>query len=405
MDMTRREFLKKSGLTLLVLGMSGSLGYWGWRHVFGEADTGNNILVVVQLSGGNDGLNTVIPYGIGTYYDKRPTLGIAQKEVLPLHNQIGLHPSLTGLKDLYGRGKLAIIQGVGYPNPNRSHFRSMEIWQTAVPDKTNVTTGWLGRYLDVTQRQTVNPLLGLSVGSPSKIFLAQKSDVPAIDNVAQFRFLVKGAAAERERRLDVLRKMYSGGDGMLRMVGEKGITALQASEKVQATVKPSSATDAYPKKSKFAENLRLIADLIGAGLGTKTYFTQLGGFDDHSREKEQHAALLKELDSCLHAFYQDLEKRGAVDRVAVLVYSEFGRRVQENASGGTDHGTAGPVFVLGGKVKGGLYGEMPSLASLDNGDLKYTVDFRSVYATLLDRWLNAPSQEILGGTFETLRFV
>lgn len=407
MDLTRRDFIKKGGLAFLVLGIAGPLGAWNWQEVIGsEGDPGGQILVVVQLSGGNDGLNTVIPYGEGVYYDNRPTLGIRQKDVLPLNGQLGLHPSLTGLKSLFDKGKLAIINGVGYPNPNRSHFRSMDIWQTAAPDK-NVPTGWLGRYLDLTQDRNANPLKALSVGSSSKIFLAQKSDAPAIANAASFTMMIEGAQAERERRMNAIQQMYKQAEGPFQLAGVRGITALDAADKIHKIVQDQQklAEQGYPKNSRFAEQLQLIGKLIGAGTGTKAYFTQLGGFDDHAREQEQHARLLKEMDGSLSAFFADLDKRGLANRTAVLIYSEFGRRLKENASGGTDHGTAAPVFVLGGSVKGGLYGQLPSLTTLDNGDLKYAVDFRSVYATMLDRCLQVPSKEILGGTFENMNFI
>lgn len=407
MNITRRDFLVKGGMVLLVAGVAGPLGLWEWNRVQqGRASVNRPILVVVQMSGGNDGLNTVIPYGIGTYYDNRPNLAIGQKEVLQLDRSLGFHPSLTGLKQLYDKGKLAIVNGVGYPNPNRSHFRSMEIWQTAVPDQY-ADTGWLGRYLDVTQTTDQNLLAGLTVGSPSKIFMAKRVDVPVVENVAKFRLMVHGVQEEQKRRLEIFKNMYGTADiPSLKTVEEKGIHALDASELLQSKTKDVKRDFKYPAQSQFATHLELIAELIGSGVDTSTYFTQIGGFDDHAREKEAHAKLLSEFDKGISAFYADLEKRGLADQVVVLMYSEFGRRVKENASGGTDHGTAGPIMVLGGHVKGGLYGELPSLSNLDeNGNLKYKVDFRSVYSTLLDRWMHAPAKDIIGGGFERLQFL
>ncbi|MBL0386395.1 DUF1501 domain-containing protein [Tumebacillus sp. ITR2] len=410
MSITRRDFVVKGGLGLLALGLTGPLGLLEWdKHIaqIASAATPDNILVVVQLSGGNDGLNTVIPHAQGVYYDNRPSLAIEQKNALHLDKNFGLHPSLTNLKKIYDGGKLAILNGVGYPNPNRSHFRSMEIWQTAVPDKLDVQTGWLGRYLDLTTTSDKNPVAALTVGAGSKVFLAKKNDAPMITYPDMFKLVVrKASVTDKQRRLEAFTNMYTKTpDPLLSLVTAKGKTAIKASDKIQSAPRLTTSSSGYPAGSAFGNHLELIAQFIGAGLPTRTYFTMLDGFDDHSNEKDEHALALKEFDNALGAFYDDLVKRGVANRVTVLVYSEFGRRVKENASNGTDHGTAGPVFVLGQGVKGGLYGQMPSLTQLDSGDLKYTVDFRSVYSTLLDKWLNAPSKDVLGSSFETLKFL
>lgn len=407
MDLTRRDFLIKGSAALFIASIAGPLGLWEWNQVQrGRASVNRPILVVVQMSGGNDGLNTVIPYANGVYYDSRPSLAIGQDEVLRIDSALGLHPSLNGLKQLYDRGKLAIVNGVGYPNPNRSHFRSMEIWQTAVPDK-NADTGWLGRYLDATQSGTGNLVAGLTVGTPAKIFLSKQIDAPVIESVANFRLKVRGAREEQRRRLEAFRQMYGTAEiPALQVVAEKGMHALQASELIETHASEPKPGVKYPASSKFADHLQLIAELMGSGLATSVYFTQIGGFDDHAREKADHARLLQEFDQGISAFYADLENRGLADRAVVLMYSEFGRRLKENASGGTDHGTAGPVFVLGEKVKGGMYGEMPRLSDLDeNGNLKYRLDFRSLYSTVLEDWMRAPAQEIVGGNFERLPLI
>ncbi|TCP55371.1 uncharacterized protein (DUF1501 family) [Tumebacillus sp. BK434] len=410
--MDRREFLKKSGTALLLLAMAGPAGWYSWEQLqrdevpaLSPPAARDQFLVVVQLTGGNDGLNTVVPYGYGTYYDNRATLALKQREVLALNTTLGLHPSLKGLKKLYDRGRLAVINGVGYPKPSRSHFRSLEIWQTAAPERTDLTTGWLGRYLDLSQPAASHPLAAVTVGAPSKIFAAAKHEVPAIESVEAFQLmLTRFQEQERDLRLQALRGMYKAGDTLspLRLVQAKGATAITASDRVQTRLSLPHDSGLYMDKSPLAENLQLIARFIGAGIGSKAYFTQLGGFDDHAQEKGQHARLLQEVDAALSAFYQDLEQRRLAEKVTVVVYSEFGRRLRENASAGTDHGTAAPVFVLGGRVKGGLYGEMPSLTRLEDDNLRYTVDFRSVYATLLEGVLGAPSQDILGAPFEKL---
>lgn len=408
MNITRRDFVVKGGMGLLALGLAGPLGLLEWdQHFVASAAALDNILIVVQLSGGNDGLNTVVPYSTGAYYDNRPTLAVKQQDALHLDKNLGLHPSLTNLKKLYDSGKLAIINGVGYPNPNRSHFRSMEIWQTAAPDKLDVQTGWLGRYLDLTTSAAKNPVAAVSVGPGSKIFLAKNNDAPGITDLTTFQLILrKATATDRIRRQEAFASLYAKpADASLALPTGKGSTAIRSSSNIQALVKSAAPGTGYPENSAFGDHLELIAQLISAGLNTRTYFTMLDGFDDHSKEKDDHARVLKELDGALSAFYNDLVKRNVANRVTILVYSEFGRRVRENASAGTDHGTAGPVFVIGPKVKGGLYGQMPSLTQLDNGDLKYNVDFRSVYSTLLDNWLKASSKDVLGGSFENLKFL
>ncbi|PWK11341.1 DUF1501 domain-containing protein [Tumebacillus permanentifrigoris] len=407
MNITRRDFVVKGGMGLLALGLAGPLGLLDWDQHIASAAAQDNILVVIQLSGGNDGLNTVVPYSTGAYYDNRPTLAIAQKDALHLDNNLGLHPSLPNLKKLYDSGNLAIINGVGYPNPNRSHFRSMEIWQTAAPDKLDEQTGWLGRYLDLTTNAAKNPVAAVTVGPGSKIFLAKNNDAPGVTHLDTFKLILRKAkGADRLRRQDAFFKLYDKPtEPTLILPTAKGHTAIQSSNTIQSVVKSATAGTSYPENSAFGDNLELIAQLVSSGLGTRTYFSMLDGFDDHSHEKDEHARGLKELDSALSAFYNDLVQRNVANRVTILVYSEFGRRVKENASNGTDHGTAGPVFVIGPQVQGGLYGQLPSLTQLDSGDLKYQVDFRSVYSTLLDKWLKAPSKDVLGGSFENLKFL
>lgn len=404
MTMTRREFIKKGGMSLLLLSLAGPLGLLDYDQIAHAAGSGN-ALVVIQLTGGNDGLNTVIPYTNSAYYDNRPNLAVPPGSVLALGGQLGLHPRLTGLKALYDQGKLAIINGVGYPNPSHAHSRAKEIWQTGTLDST-VTTGWLGRYLDLKPPALSTPVRGLTVGRASKIFLSQNHHVPVIDSMNEFQLMLKATINERVQQMQAIRQMYAvaDGDSMLQLVRAKGTAALGTSDLLAAQLLNDMTDTGYPQ-SALAANLQLISRLVSTNLGISTYFTQLDGFDLHSGAQDEHARLLGELDSALCAFYADLTARNNADRVTVLIYSEFGRHIKEHA-GGTDHGTAGPVLVLGGSVKGGLYGAMPSLTQLDSlGDLMHTVDFRSVYATLLDKWLQAPSSTILGGSYPTLPFL
>ena len=363
---------------------------------------------MVQLGGGDDGLNLLVPYGDGAYYDLRPKLAIEQADVLPLNNQLGLHPSLKSFKQLFDGGKLALIQGVGYPNPNRSHFRSMDIWHTARPD-ANADQGWLGAFMSEIYKVGESPFQCVNMGnSIPKALLSPNAPAAAIQDTSTFQFLADRALptgkdpllktfgqvyAKPGRKLPTMDLVARNWDMTVR-----GVEALGASsEKYQ----PSTT---YPQ-TPFAKSLQQVASMIVADLGTRVFYVSMGGFDTHSNEKPTHATLLTQVADGLAAFQKDLEQLGKADGVTILGFSEFGRRVRENGSGGTDHGAAGPMFAIGTSVKGGLYGDAPSLTNLDQGDLRYTVDFRSVYATMLETWFGMPSQQILGGAFERLGFL
>lgn len=410
---SRREFIVSGVAFLATIGLGSSSWFrnpistfideWG-EH---RPDPKSTVLVVIQLSGGNDGINTLIPWGQGAYYDARPTLAIGQKEVLPLGNSVGLHPNLVQLHRLFEQGKLAVIQGVGYPKPDRSHFRSMEIWQTAVPEKI-VHSGWLARYAETSLAKDPYPLKLVTVGSgTSKAFLSESLQVPSIQSLDSFRlFDPKRSAPELNRLNQAFLDMYAPNRQaeQVRVTSAFGRGAYDSAQALLSLTGSYINKVQYPN-SAFARDLQLVAKLLAGGSRTRVFYVQLGGFDDHEKEKEQHAKLLKDLDDGVGAFYADLEQQGLADKVVSVAFSEFGRRVKENGSGGTDHGTAAPVLVWGGRVKGGLYGEYPSLTKLDNGDLYYSVDFRSVYGTLLDQWLGGDSKEVLGGNFEKLGFI
>jgi uncharacterized protein (DUF1501 family) len=421
MKMSRREFLLKGSALFAVLGVGGPLLFADRMKGLGQkpanpAEAGaalkaadSPVLVVVQLSGGNDGINTVIPYGQGAYYDARPTLSIAQKDVLGLSDSLGFHPSLSGLHGLYKQGKVAVVQGVGYPKPDHSHFRSMEIWQTAEPDKW-IRSGWLGRYVESSLAHEANPLKALQIGNDTnKAFNSDTAFTPVIQSLDTFQFLGaknKLGTLDKNRLVKAFTDMYDPAKQMtqVRVAARRGQEAYAAVEALRTLSGAYPGKTEYPNTS-FAKDLQLVARLLAGGSGTRVYYTQLGGFDDHANEKEQHARVLKEVDGAISAFYSDLTTLGMQDRVVTVVFSEFGRRVKENGSGGTDHGTAAPMLVIGGRVKGGLYGEYPSLTSLDNGDLKYNVDFRSVYYTLVEDWLKGDAQSVLGKTYEKIAFL
>jgi uncharacterized protein (DUF1501 family) len=408
MRMTRREFLIKSGVLIATISFGGTLLWKGTSLLSGDdQDKHTNALLVVQLSGGNDGINTVIPYGAGAYYDARPTLNYKQSQVLRLNNELGLHPQLKELHAQFTLGNLAIIQGVGYPNPNYSHFRSMEIWQTGEPDKW-IRSGWLARYVETSLRNNPNPLKAIHIGgNGSKTLYSDSLNVPIIQTLQSAPFMDPNSTNLNKKKLShAFLDMYGEQNNLdqLRVACQRGIDAYKSVEAIHSLTPGYQTKIEYPN-TNFAKGLKLVSQLLAGRSGTRVFNLQLGGFDDHSNEKDQHTKTLQQLDEGLGAFYKDLKVQGLHKRVVTLVFSEFGRRVKENNSGGTDHGTAAPVFVLGDKVKGGLYGAYPSLTKLTNGDLKYEVDFRSVYSTLLDKWLQGDGRSVLGQSFETMRFV
>jgi uncharacterized protein (DUF1501 family) len=372
-----------------------------------QATSDSPILVVIQLSGGNDGLNTIVPYGSDLYYKDRPTIGVPAKSVLPIDGTIGFNPNLANLKKLYDQGKVAILQGVGYPNPTRSHFQGTAIWETADP-ALQQTTGWLGRYLDAEFGSADNPLQAVALGAmmPQTLF-TQQAPVTSIENINSYRFLVQRANVKPI--LSAYQSMVAE-DGsedpshinLIRAAGrdaEQGVADLQqVSTKYTPTVK-------YPS-NPLATELQLVAQVISANLGTRVFHVSVGGFDDHVAEVNTHAHLLQYFGDSVAAFYQDMTNQGRADQVLIMTFSEFGRRVKENAGRGTDHGTAAPLFVVGGKVKGGLYGQDPILSTLDdNGDLIFNIDFRSVYSTVIDGWLGGNSAQVLGSSYEHVGFV
>jgi uncharacterized protein (DUF1501 family) len=389
------------------------------------------ILVVLQLAGGNDGLNTVVPFRDDAYRRNRSSLALPETGLLRLDDQTALTPSLEGLKKVWDEGHLAVVQGVGYPNPNRSHFRSTEIWQCATDADKVSKTGWLGRYFDNACAGAPNPTVGVSVSDQApQSFRAEKNPGIAMSSPEMYRW-VHGRDEALEEAFGELNspdgiEMMSGGSIGSLPGGKSGLaspaesplaflerTALEAqvsSDKVSEVAKKagSAGSAAYPAGNRLAQNLRLVSRMIAGGLPARVYYVSHGGFDTHNNqggERGTHQNLLRQLDAAVTAFVSDLKERKLFDQVALMTFSEFGRRVRENASGGTDHGTAAPLFVLGGRIKGGLHGKAPSLTDLDNGDLKFTTDFRAVYGSLLDTWLGTPPVKVLGREFPKLGLV
>jgi uncharacterized protein (DUF1501 family) len=370
-------------------------------------DARGRILVVLQLDGGNDGLNTVAPYADDDYRKHRPRLRLDARAVAKIDDHVGFHPALGGFAKLLESRQLAVVQSVGYPNPNRSHFESMAIWHTARADPKRDTPGWLARGLDTLTpvAGTDVPALQISGESLPQALTGSQRHVPSIGSLEQFRRrlgLPEGAGAGEQRAaLDALAAEERGKPGSLLQFVERSATLTYTSSARLETV-AATGSSGYPEGYGLARRLRLIGQLVKAGLTTSIYYTRLGGFDTHANQVGTHDGLLREIGASLTAFVKDMNDSGNGARVVVLVFSEFGRRLTENASAGTDHGTAAPVFLLGSAVKPGLHGPYPNLRELADGDPKFAIDFRRVYATLLDRWLGCPSEKVLGEKYEPL---
>jgi len=391
----------------------------------------STILVVLQMAGGNDGLNTVVPYANDDYYKARQKIAVPASSILKINDDIGLPQSLAGFKDLYDAGHLSIIQGVGYPNPNRSHFRSTEIWQTASDAEKVESYGWLGRYFD-NACAGADPTVGVSIGQQMpQAFNARTPTGVSLSNPQNYRFIsghrpANGEMSAEEKSFRELNQpaaddaaMENSGatigaiggpvahhGSVLDFLQRTALDAELSSDKILAITRRVENKAEYPT-TQLARSLKLVGQLIAGGLPTRVYYVSQGGYDTHTNQTGQHQRLLQELGDSVKAFVADLKAQGNLGRVLVMTFSEFGRRVTENANGGTDHGAAAPMFVLGDKVRAGLHGQYPSLAPVDlfNGDLKYNVDFRAVYAGLLDSWLKTNSEAILGRKFTALPLV
>jgi len=364
--------------------------------------TDDRVLVIVNLQGGNDGLNTLVPHGSQQYYRYRPTLGIPPSDVLHIDSAVGLNPQMTSLKAMYDAGNVAIVQGAGYPGPDHSHFRSTEIWQTAAPDKYE-STGWIGRYLDEAglPKDNLFKAVALSPVLP-ELMIARHTDVPAIAALHGYGLASDRSAMERAAFTSMVHDERVPFDSpYLATVATIEDHAQRGSEELPKLIAGYTTNASYPA-TPLGRSLALAAQIVGSRLGTRVIYVQHGSFDTHAAQKPTQDRLLKELSDALKAFYDDLAAHGNDKRTLTMTFSEFGRRVAENASRGTDHGEAAPMFLIGGGVKGGLYGKAPSLDNLDNGDVTYTVDFRSVYATIIEKWLGRPSAGVLPGAFPTL---
>ena len=361
---------------------------------------GNKVVVVIQFSGGNDGLNTVIPIRNDIYYKERPTLGITKENSVQLTDEVGLNPALISFKDLYNDGSLGILNNVGYPNPDRSHFRSMDIWQTASNSNEYSNTGWIGRYLDAqcnscdkpTQAVEIDDILSLALKGENNNGLAFKDPRKLYSSSNEKYF--KDIAADHnkgEETADYLYKTMS--------------ETLSSADYIFQQSKLHPTAETYPATG-LGKDLKTIASLIMSDINTKVYYVSLGSFDTHVNQQQQQKKLFTELNDAVQAFTKDLKKNNRFQDVLLMTFSEFGRRVSQNASGGTDHGTANNMFFISGGLKEkGVLNSLPTLTDLKEGDLKHTVNFKNVYATVLNKWLGADDAMILGTKKEYLNFV
>jgi uncharacterized protein (DUF1501 family) len=361
----------------------------------------DSILVVIELTGGNDGLNTVIPFKDPEYAKLRPTLKQPEAQIKKINDELGLHPQLTGLAELLQDNALCVVQGVGYPNPDQSHFRSMDIWQSASLEK-NLTEGWVGKALKGLKNPKGVPAFHVKSGDRAPLALeGAPARVPSINTLEEFQLQMAAASgADKKDQQAVIEGAAKGkGDGLLDVVKRTAENTYASSRRLQEIGKNYRPKVPYPN-TPLANRLKLAAQLIDADLGARVFYVSIEGFDTHSGQAPAHAALMGQLSGAMTAFFKDLSARGQRDRILMMTFSEFGRRAKENGSKGTDHGSAAPMLLVGGKVKPGPIGKHPSLTDIPMGNLQHHTDFRQVYAAVLDNWLGVSSKDVLGGTFK-----
>lgn len=357
----------------------------------------DRILVVVQLTGGNDGLNMVAPYADDLYQAARPTLRVRPEQALRLDDHLGFNPEMPGLKQLFDQGRVGVVTNVGYPNPDRSHFRAMDIWHTADPEVRAPVDGWLGRFADLQNggEDAAPAVLHLDHEALPIALTSRRTPVPSISNLNAFRLPETAggwAQAVAAPRPDA--------GAELQFVQRVAVAACANARRIEQIAHVDDGAANYPDFG-LAQRLRQIAELVGANFGPRVYYTSLGGFDTHARQAPAHNALLRELSSSIAAFQADLESRGQAERVVLMTFSEFGRRIAENAGQGTDHGVAAPLLLVGGGIRAGVHGNAPDLRNTLDGDVRHETDFRAVYSAVLEQWLNVDPAAILGRKFES----
>ena len=431
---TRREFLGTGLKGLGLVAASSFVPAFVTRTAQAiGAQTDAPILVVLQLSGGNDGLNTVVPFHNDLYYKARPTLAIAKNTALKINGEVGLHPALAPLKAEYDAGHMAIVQNVGYPNPNRSHFRSMEIWHTGQDSNgPRIMNGWLGRYFDAKcagadpHKVIENAEIGTSIGKIMPQAFRNKANVGlTIDNPDTFQWNASGETVALAKAQEAIFAKLNQPGGMeagsmtglntlggvtgdepetLDFLRHTAMNAMLAGDRIRSILGKAKTGTQYPN-SDLGNQLGMISKLIGGGFPTRVYYAHQGGFDTHANQAPTHARVLADVAQAVSAFRGDLRQQKNASRVLVLAFSEFGRRVAENGSAGTDHGAAAPMFIFGEQIKAGLHGHAPDLGNLIDGDIRHETDFRQVYATVLDRWLGTASDPVLGRHFDPLAVI
>ncbi len=395
MHITRREFLVQSAGGLTLAAASACLPAVLARTARAATQTPANgrILVMLQLTGGNDGLNTVVPFRDENYRRMRPTLAIARREVHALNDEVGLCPQLRPLKEMFDDGWLSVVQGVGYPNPNRSHFESMDIWHCADPSLKRRESGWLGRALELDAGLAA---LNLDEAPLPLALRAESVEVPSVQTIESFRLRDGGEGRTRAAIEAVLSAGQEGPASDAEFIRRTAVSACENARRLEHVA--GEQRGGYPAYG-LARRLRQIARLIASDFGPRIYYTSLGGFDTHARQRTLHPALMDELGQSVRAFFDDLKQQGLAEQVLLVAFSEFGRRAEENASLGTDHGAAAPVILAGPGVRPGVIGPSPDLSKLVDGDVPHRVDFREIYAAVLEKWLSVPSRAILGERF------
>lgn len=402
MSYTRRNFLKSALGASVLMPFGGAMPnlLTGSAMAAKRRDDRKTVLVVVQLSGGNDGLNTVVPYADDEYARNRPTLRLPTEELHKIDSYIGFHPRMGGFMRLYTEGRLGIVQGVGSPNPDQSHENAMRIWHTADTENLGRQRGWLGRAIDNEWVENTTNAAAVFVGPISQPFALNSANaiVPSI--------LMPSDLVARQISGSEELSVGDRGKSLVNFVRQCGAGARANSRRIEQAEQESAGAGKYPSFG-LAGHLRSVAQLIRADIGIRIFFVELGGggiggFDNHANQLGNHCAMLHQLSESIAAFVEDLERDKLLDRVLLMTFSEFGRTVKENGRRGTGHGIAAPVFLVGGRVKSGLIGSHPSLTDLQNGALKLKIDFRRVYATVLDRWLGFESRAVLDKQYEPL---
>jgi uncharacterized protein (DUF1501 family) len=402
--MDRRSFLRSSSL----LAVGATVPEFLARTARAAGPDRDTVLVVLEMTGGNDGLNTVIPFADDLYYKNRPTLGVPAKRALKLDDHVRLHPRLDGLYALHKDGQLAVVQGVGYPNPDRSHFESMDIWQSADPTR-KTTSGWVARSTPLVDTKKGVPAMFLGADKLPLALQGSPGGVLSVERPQDFALRLSGPTdrqADRRKLIEDLSAGQTDGDELTAFVRRRQLQAFASADTIQRAItesgKKSAGAVQVNDTRNLSEKLELIATLIRAEFGTRVFYVARDGFDTHANQADPHGNLLGEVGGAVQNFFTKLKDGGHDQRVLLMTYSEFGRRVKENGSRGTDHGAASCLFVAGPGVKGGAVNPHPRLDDLDGGDLRFAIDFRRVYASLLDGWLGADSRAVLGAKFEPI---